>query len=43
MIAEKWGISREDMEEFALDSHPGRCGPSTRAASTAEIVPWRRP
>ena len=35
LIAEKWGISREDMERFALESHRRRSAPSTRAASRA--------
>ena len=36
MIAEKWDISREEMEEFALASPPARrSARSTRAASSA--------
>ena len=36
MIAEKWDISREDMEAFAVESHRARArGAATRAASTA--------
>ena len=39
MIADKWDISREDMERFALQSHERASAPSTRAASTNEIEP----
>ena len=40
MIAEKWDISRDDMEAFAVESHTsGRSGPAPRAASRHEIAP----
>ena len=40
MIAEKWDITRDDMEEFALESHAaGAAAPSTRAASSARSSP----
>ena len=40
MIAEKWDISREEMEEFALASHERALhAPSTRAASSARSSP----
>ena len=33
MIAEKWDISRDDMEAFAVESPPGRSGRRPTAAS----------
>lgn len=39
MIAEKWGISREQMEEFALASHDRARAAITDARFTAEIAP----
>ena len=36
MIAEKWDITREDMEAFAIESHDARApGPATKVASSA--------
>ena len=43
MIAEKWDISRDDMEAFAVESPPARPhGHRPRAASSGEIVPLGR-
>ena len=39
MIAEKWDVSREDMEVFALESHERAIAPSTRGASTTRSSP----
>ena len=40
MIAEKWEISREDMEAFALESPPaGASARSTEGRFEREIVP----
>lgn len=39
MIAEKWGISREDMEEFALASHQRAQGATDNGWFDGEIAP----
>ncbi|CAM02017.1 acetyl-CoA C-acetyltransferase [Saccharopolyspora erythraea NRRL 2338] len=39
LIAEKWSVSREDMEELALDSHQRALAAIDDGAFTAEIVP----
>jgi len=39
MIAEKWGISREDMEEFAMESHRRAITARAEGRFDAEIVP----
>ena len=39
MIAEKWGISRAEMEEFALASHQRAVAAAGAGAFAAEIVP----
>jgi len=39
MIAEKWGISREDMEEFAVTSHERALKARAEGRFDAEIVP----
>jgi len=39
MIADKWGISREDMEAFAVASHARAHAASTGGAFTREIAP----
>ena len=39
MIAEKWGISREDMEEFALESHTRAIRAQDEGRFEREIVP----
>src|SRR5581483_9283883 len=39
MIAEKWGISREDMEKFALESHERAIRAQDEARFDREIVP----
>src|SRR5207249_5830171 len=38
-IAEKWGISREDMEEFALESHTRAIRAQDEGRFEREIVP----
>jgi acetyl-CoA C-acetyltransferase len=38
MIAEKWGISREDMEEFAMESHRRAINARAEGRFDAEIV-----
>ncbi len=44
MIAEKWDISREEMEAFALASHErARCARSPRAGSRARSSRWPCP
>jgi acetyl-CoA C-acetyltransferase len=40
MIAEKWGISREDMEVFALESHRRALRAIDEGRFEREIVPW---
>jgi acetyl-CoA C-acetyltransferase len=40
MIAAKWGISREEMEGFALASHQRALGAIDAGAFEAEIVPY---
>ncbi len=40
MIAEKWGISREDMEVFALESHRRARQAIAQGRFEAEIVPY---
>ncbi len=40
MIAGKWGISRAEMEEFALASHERAVRAARRGAFAAEIVPY---
>jgi len=39
MIADKWGISRHDMEEFALESHERAIRAQDEGRFDAEIVP----
>jgi acetyl-CoA C-acetyltransferase len=39
MIADKWGISREDMEAFAVASHARAQAATTSGAFTREIAP----
>ncbi len=39
MIAEKWGISREDMEEFAIESHTRALRAAAEGRFEREIVP----
>jgi acetyl-CoA C-acetyltransferase len=39
MIAEKWGISRDDMEQFAVQSHERALRAQTEGRFEAEIVP----
>ncbi|AUX68987.1 acetyl-CoA acetyltransferase [Porphyrobacter sp. HT-58-2] len=39
MIADKWGISREDMEEFAVASHARAHAATTGGAFAREIAP----
>jgi acetyl-CoA C-acetyltransferase len=41
MIAEKWGISRAEMEQFALDSHQRAAAAVAGGAFGGEIVPYR--
>jgi len=41
MIADKWGISREDMEELALESHERAIRAQDEARFEREIVPFR--
>jgi len=43
LIAEKWGLTREEQDEFALRSHGGRPPPRTPAASTPSWSRSRRP
>jgi acetyl-CoA C-acetyltransferase len=40
MIAEKWDISREDMERFAWESHQRAIRATDEGRFTDEIVPW---
>jgi acetyl-CoA C-acetyltransferase len=40
MIAEKWGISREDMEAFALESHRRAVRAADEGRFAGEIVPY---
>jgi acetyl-CoA C-acetyltransferase len=40
MIAAKWGISRAEMEEFALASHQRAVAAAAAGAFSAEIVPY---
>jgi acetyl-CoA C-acetyltransferase len=40
MIAEKWGIGRAEMEEYALASHQRAVAASNAGAFAAEIVPY---
>ncbi len=40
MIAEKWGISRQDMEAFALSSHTRALHAQDAGYFTSEIVPY---
>jgi acetyl-CoA C-acetyltransferase len=40
MIAEKWGISREDMEHFALESHQRALRAGDEKRFEREIVPY---
>ncbi len=40
MIAEKWGISRTEMEQFALDSHQRAAAAIASGAFGGEIVPY---
>ena len=40
MIAEKWGISREEMEAFALGSHRRAARAIDEGRFEREIVPW---
>ena len=42
MIAEKWDISREDMEAFALESHRRARPARDEGRFEREIVPLRR-
>src|SRR5436305_14251323 len=39
MIAEKWGISREEMERFALESHRRAAQATDKGRFQNEIVP----
>ena len=39
LIADKWGITREEMDHFGVRSQQSPGGPPTRAASSAEILP----
>ncbi|MGC5016155.1 acetyl-CoA C-acetyltransferase [Streptosporangium sp. DT93] len=41
MIAEKWDISRREMEEFACESHRRALRAIDEGRFTAEIAPWR--
>jgi acetyl-CoA C-acetyltransferase len=41
MIAEKWGITREDMERFALESHERALRAIDEGRFEQEIVPYR--
>ena len=38
-VAERWKVSREDQDAYALDSHGRRRGQSSRAAFNEQIVP----
>jgi acetyl-CoA C-acetyltransferase len=40
MIAEKWNLSRQDMEAFALESHRRAVAAIDAGRFTAEIEPW---
>jgi acetyl-CoA C-acetyltransferase len=40
MIAEKWGISREDMERFALESHRRAAAAISEGRFEREILPY---
>src|ERR1043165_979515 len=40
MIAEKWGLGRPEMEEFALASHRRAAAPAAAGSFGAEIVPY---
>jgi acetyl-CoA C-acetyltransferase len=40
LIAEKWGISREDMEEYALESHRRAAAAADEGRFGREIVPY---
>jgi len=40
MIAEKWNLSRQDMEAFALESHRRAVAAIDAGKFTAEIEPW---
>ena len=40
MIAEKWDISREDMERFAVESHQRAIRAIDEGRFEDEIVPW---
>ena len=40
MIAEKWGISRDDMEAFALDSHRRAIHAIDEGRFEREIAPY---
>jgi acetyl-CoA C-acetyltransferase len=41
MIAEKWGISRDDMEAFALESHQRAVAAIDEGRFDREIIPYR--
>jgi acetyl-CoA C-acetyltransferase len=41
MMAERWNISRRQMEEFALSSHQRALEAQAAGAFTEETVPWR--
>ncbi len=41
MIAEKWDITRQDMEAFAVESHRARCEHAPKVVSNAKSFPWR--
>jgi acetyl-CoA C-acetyltransferase len=40
LIAEKWGISREEMEEYALESHRRAAAATDQGRFEREIVPY---
>jgi acetyl-CoA C-acetyltransferase len=42
LIAEKWGISRPEMEQFALASHQRAIAAAKAGHFGAEIAPWHR-
>ena len=39
LVAEKYGISRQEQDEFAFESHAKRCARSNRVSSSEQIVP----
>jgi acetyl-CoA C-acetyltransferase len=41
MIAEKWGISRDDMEQFALESHQRAVTAIDQGRFEREVLPYR--